>query len=983
MPTEPIVEQWHHLSVAEVGDLLETDPDEGLDLFAVKHRQETYGPNELTPRRGRGPLVRFLLQFNDPLLYILMAAGAVTLYLREWIDAAVIFGVVVLNAIIGYVQEAKAVEALAALSKTMTTEATVIRAGDRRRVPATELVPGDVVALQSGDKVPADVRLVDQRDLQIDESALTGESLPVEKDGRAVQKDTALADRTCMAYASSLVTYGTGTGIVVAIGDRTEVGRISELIAETKDLETPLTRKLAHFSKILLVAILAIGALTFVIGLVRGEQFVEMFQAAIALAVAAVPEGLPAAVTITLAIGVSRMARRRAIIRKLPAVETLGSTSVICTDKTGTLTENQMTVQEIVAGGRRYEVGGTGYGPEGRVTPAAGATGTSRASGADGGATPDGGGDGASDVAEDVALRECLLAGLMCNDSRVVESDGRWLVEGDPTEGALEVAARKAGLDREAEEDRLPRRDAIPFESKYQYMATLHENGGGSLPVYMKGSMEAVLARCSGVMASDGRIVEIDKSRDRRRGGAHGRRRPAGAGAREGGAAGGHAAAAARRRAPRAGVPRAGGDDRPAAAGGREGGRGLPLGGHRREDDHRRPRRHRGRHRRQDGHRGARRDDGRRWARRGGGRRDRRQREAEAAGATGAVAVADDPPRSEVLTGQDIQRLHDQEFIDAVERVSVFARVSPEQKLRLVEALQARDQVVAMTGDGVNDAPALKRADIGVAMGITGTDVAKEAADMVLTDDNFASVEAAVEEGRGVFDNLIKFVTYALPTNLGQGLVLLTAIFAGLTLPILPLQILWINMITAVFLGMGLAFEPKEVGLMERRPRPANAPILTRDVNVLIITAGLVLQAGAFGLFEWARRSGVPADEARTIAVNTFMAIQAFYLFNCRSLRMSAFRVNPVSNYMLLVGFVITVGLQAMFTYAPFMNVAFESVPLTAERWIPILLVGLAAFVFIEVVKGVQNAVDRRLDARREAVAEPRTPDPGAGERSP
>jgi len=964
MPAEPTVEQWHHLSVAEVGDLLETDPDEGLDLFAVKHRQETYGPNELTPRRGHGPLVRFLLQFNDPLLYILMAAGAVTLYLGEWIDAAVIFGVVLLNAIIGYVQEAKAVEALAALSRTMTTEATVIRAGDRRRVPATELVPGDVVALQSGDKVPADVRLVGQRDLQIDESALTGESLPVEKDGGAVQKDTPLADRTCMAYASSLVTYGAGTGIVVAIGDRTEVGRISELIAEAKDLETPLTRKLAHFSKILLVAILAIGALTFIIGLVRGEQFVAMFQAAIALAVAAVPEGLPAAVTITLAIGVSRMARRRAIIRKLPAVETLGSTSVICTDKTGTLTENQMTVQEIVAGGRRYEVAGTGYGPEGRITPAAVAA-DGRATGAAGGDSPDAAEEGAAaDVVGDIALRECLLAGLLCNDSRVVETDGRWLVEGDPTEGALEVAARKAGLDREAEAERLPRRDAIPFESKYQYMATLHGNGGDSSTVYVKGSMEAVLARCSEAMAGDGAVVEIDKS-------AIGREveRMAGEGLR--------VLALARGELPddtrqlqhddvRRGLVFLGlqamiDPPRPEAITAVAACRSAGVGVKMITGDHAVT-------------------AAAIAGRMGIGALDET---AAGDGAEKAPAVATEAPRSEVLTGQDIQQLHDEEFIDAVERVSVFARVSPEQKLRLVEALQARDQVVAMTGDGVNDAPALKRADIGVAMGITGTDVAKEAADMVLTDDNFASVEAAVEEGRGVFDNLIKFVTYALPTNLGQGLVLLTAIFAGLTLPILPLQILWINMITAVFLGMGLAFEPKEAGLMERRPRPANAPILTRDVNVLIVTAGLVLQAGAFGFFEWARRSGVPADEARTIAVNTFMAIQAFYLFNCRSLRMSAFRVNPVSNYMLLVGFAITVGLQAMFTYAPFMNVAFESVPLSAERWIPILLVGMAAFVFIEGVKGVQNAVDRRLAARREEAAEPTAAPSGAGAPAP
>ncbi|MBM3147283.1 MAG: HAD-IC family P-type ATPase, partial [Actinobacteria bacterium] len=503
MSSDPVAEHWHHLSVAQAAELLEIDPEEGLDLFDVKRRRERYGANELSPRKGPGPLIRFLLQFNDPLLYILMAAGAVTLYLREWIDAAVIFGVVVLNAVIGYVQEAKAVEALKALAQTMTTEATVVRAGERTTVPATELVPGDVVILQSGDKVPADLRLAQTRDLQIDESALTGESLPVEKDGHAVPRETPLADRRCVAYASSLVTYGAGRGIVVATGDDTEVGRISELIAQAEALQTPLTRKLTQFSKMLLIIILAVGAVTFGVGLLRGESVVDMFQAAIALAVAAVPEGLPAAVTITLAIGVSRMARRRAIIRKLPAVETLGSTSVICTDKTGTLTENQMTVQRIVAGGRLYCVEGTGYEPLGAIAPC------------DDGERAPAEADGSSAAADrpdaDEALLECLRAGLLCNDSRAVEEEGRWQAQGDPTEVALEVAARKAGLRRDEEERRRARRDAIPFESRHQYMATLHDDGGDRCVVYLKGSAESVLTRCSGGLGPDGSSADLDR----------------------------------------------------------------------------------------------------------------------------------------------------------------------------------------------------------------------------------------------------------------------------------------------------------------------------------------------------------------------------------------------------------------------------------------------------------------------------------------
>jgi Ca2+-transporting ATPase len=641
------------------------------------------------------------------------------------------------------------------------------------------------------------------------------------------------------------------------------------------------------------------------------------------------------------------MARRRAIIRKLPAVETLGSTSVICTDKTGTLTENQMTVQRVVAGGRLYCVEGTGYEPSGAVTQCDDGeqreqTDVDEASGE----------AGRSDA--DEALLECLRAGLLCNDSRAVEEDGRWKAQGDPTEVALEVAARKAGLRRDEEERLRARRDAIPFESRHQYMATLHDDGDKGCVVYLKGSAESVLTRCSARLGSDGSSTDLD-----RRVVAEQVERLAAEGLR--------VLALARGQMPAGSDQLRHEDVR----------RGLTFLGLQAMIDPPRPeaitavaacrsagvavKMITGDHAVTAAAIAARMGIGEMGEGGDGDAGDGRQQPiATAAAAATGPPAGDDPTGERVLTGRELEQLHDSELIAAVQEVSVFARVSPEQKLRLVEALQARGHVVAMTGDGVNDAPALKQADIGVAMGVTGTDVAKEAADMVLTDDNFASVEAAVEEGRGVFDNLVKFVTYALPTNLGQGLVLLTAIFAGLTLPILPLQILWINMITAVFLGMGLAFEPKEAGLMQRPPRPAGAPILTREVNVLIITAGLVLQAGAFGLFEIARRQGVPADEARTIAVNTFMAVQTFYLFNCRSLRRTAFRVHPFSNRMLLIGVLLTAGLQAMFTYAPFMNVAFKSVPLSGGRWATIVLVAAAAFLFIEVVKAVQNAIDRR-----------------------
>jgi len=902
-----ITRHWHHLPITEVMELLEGNREQGLDRFEVEHRLATFGPNAITAQKGQGPLIRFLLQFHQPLIYILIASGLVTGFLGEWVDSGVIFGVVLVNAIVGYIQEAKAVNALAALARTMTTEATVLRQGEKRRIPATELVPGDIVFLQSGDKVPADMRLFQVRDLQIAEAALTGESAPVAKHhGRSqmgaalnsasqITKDTVLADRWNMAYASTLVTYGQGTGIVTATGDQTEVGRISQLISSAEALATPLTRKISEFSNILLYVILGLAALTILVGLLRGQPFLDMFMAAVALAVGAIPEGLPAAVTITLAIGVSRMAKKRAIIRKLPAVETLGSTTVICTDKTGTLTENQMTVQEILAGGISYRVNGTGYNP---LTGAIDTIGD------------------AARPSTSAALQECLRAGLLCNDSQLAEKDGIWQVHGDPTEGALLTSARKGGLGEETLAAS-PRIDSIPFESEHQYMATLHDDMPGKPRlVYLKGAVEVLLARCESQTDAQGNLtpahitdiqnaVQAMASRGLR-----------------------VLAMARKEIAP---------DTKHLSHGDLT--TGLIFLGLQGMIDPPRP------------------------------EAIAAVKICQSAGIRVKMITGDHPTTAAaiarqvglsnldadltmtVLTGSELEKLSDNEFIDQAESTTVFARATPEQKLRLVEALQARGQVVAMTGDGVNDAPALKRADIGVAMGITGTEVAKEAADMVLTDDNFSSIEAAVEEGRGVFDNLIKFIVWTLPTNLGEGLVILTAIFLGVTLPILPVQILWINMTTAGFLGLALAFEPKEPGIMLRPPRAPNTPILTRSVIFRITLVSFLMLIAAFWLFTLELANGATIAQARTAAVNAFVMVELFYLFNCRSLEKNVFQLGIFSNLWVLGGAITMLLIQIAYTYLPIMNRLFQSAPVSLAVWGRTIAAGLVVFVIIEIEK--------------------------------
>ncbi len=898
---------WHHLPDDEVVALLESDGHKGLDTFEVRHRQGSFGANRLTLKKGKNPFTLFLLQFNQPLIYILLAAAITTFLLQEWVDSGVIFGVVLANAIIGFVQELKAVKAIEALARAMEGTALVIRAGQKVKINAAELVPGDLVLLQSGDKVPADLRLLRCRELQVDESALTGESVPVQKQPERVAQTKTLADRSNMAYSSTLVTYGTATGVVVATGDGTEIGQINALIASATTLATPLTKKIAHFSGILLWVILGLAGLTLLAGWYHGAPLLDTFMAAVALAVAAIPEGLPAAMTIMLAIGVNKMARRHAIIRKMPAVETLGSTTVICSDKTGTLTQNQMTVQQLCAAGQRYEFTGVGYAPQGEVHLE----------------------QTAIDPQQHPALLECLKAGLLCNDSRLIDNGGQWGIEGDPTEVALITAAAKAGLSNTTLEQQLPRIDTVPFESQHQYMATLHHTDTGTAPaalIYMKGSVESILSRCHNAYGDGTDTVALDKSsvhRDVEQMAAQGLRVLAFAckSSTELTASISHGDVAegmtfiglqAMMDPPRPEAIAA------VAACQRAGIQVKMITG------------------------------------------DHLVTAAAIARQIGLSGTTDSELAHFAINGHALAQLDDHALMEVAERASVFARVSPVQKLRLVEALQAKGHVVAMTGDGVNDAPALKQADIGVAMGLGGTEVAKEAADMVLTDDNFSTIEAAVEEGRAVFDNLVKFITWTLPTNVGQGLVILVAILAGITLPVTPVQILWINMTTALLLGLTLAFEVKEPGIMARPPRQPQTPVLTRELAIRVGLVSLMLLVGAFGMFEWAIRHDRSIEAARTVAVNMFIFGQLFYLFNCRSLRYSMFKLGLFSNRWLVLGVTVMALLQLLFTYAPAMNRLFGSAPIGMAEWAWIL----AGSVGIYTVIGTEKWLRLRSDGR-------------------
>jgi len=898
-------------TAAEVLGELGVSVQGGLSEEEARRRLEEFGPNVLERRSQEGVFGLLWRQVNDPLIWVLLASAALAIALGEVTDALVVLGVVVLNAIIGFVQEYRAGKAIEALIDLVPRTATVIRAGARIQVPAAEVVPGDVVALASGDKVPADMRVVASRSLQADESALTGESTPVEKGPDPVAPDAPVADRTGMVHGGTLVTYGTGTAVVVATAGDTELGRISSMLSEATEVETPLTRQIAVVSKWLTLAISAVAVLLFALALLRGYPLVDATLAAITLAVAAIPEGLPAIITIALAIGVRRMARRRAIVRRLPAVETLGSTTVICTDKTGTLTRNEMTVTELwTPSSGALAVSGAGYEPEGELSR-----------------------DGQKVEEPPKDLRELLLAGLLCNDAGLSRDEsGGWRVSGDPTEGALIVAARKLGIDGETARRERPRRDAIPFESELQYMATLNETPEDGAYVYLKGAPEVVLERCEGALGGPlepGLVLEQVE-------------RMSGRGVR--------VLALARKAA---GEP-----DRLADESVEGGFELLGLQGMV--------------------------DPPREEAIEAVGACHRagitvKMITGDHAGTAAAIGqqVGLVPEHdASALTGRQLDALDDGRFDEAASSTNVFARVAPEHKIRLVRSLQGGGEVAAMTGDGVNDAPALKQADIGVAMGITGTDVSKESADIVLADDNFASIAAAVEEGRRVYDNLVKALAFVLPTNIGEALIVLLAVAffpvidGAPLLPVQPTQILWINMVATVTLALPLAFEAREPGLMDRPPRDPKAPVLDRFLLIRTVVVALLMTAGAIGLFLFAYYGqvgrGVPAAQAlaaaQTMAVTSIVLFQIFYLIECRSLRGSVLEMGLWSNPWIYAGIGALLVLQLSFVYLPFMNNLFGSAPLDLRAWGLSLL---AALIVIPVV-----AAEKRWRKRRDAGAD-------------
>ncbi|MBD2504936.1 cation-translocating P-type ATPase [Anabaena azotica] len=891
---------WHALEIDEAIARLHTDAETGLSSPQVIQLFNKVGANELTGKKSKPWWLKFLLQFNQPLLIILLCAGLVKAVTGSFVNAGVIWGVTTTNAIIGFVQEAKAEGAIAALAKAITTEATIIRDGQKIRIPSRDLVPGDIVLLTSGDKVPADLRLIQVRNLQIDESALTGESVAVEKNTSILQPDTGLAERLNMAYAGGFVTFGQGIGVVVATGNNTETGKISQLMEQHTDISTPLTRKFDKFSHNWLYMVLGLAALCFTVGLgFRG--FNEALEAAVALTVSAIPEGLPAVVTVTLAIGVSRMAKRNAIIRKLPAVETLGSATVICSDKTGTLTENQMTVQAIYAGGHQYTVTGVGYAPDGEILRD----------------------EKPVNLNSDKGLQECLIAGLLCNDSHLEKKQGKWVVMGDPTEGALIASANKANFSQPTLAKQMPRLDGIPFESDYQYMATLHQTPTGKT-IYVKGSVEAILQRCNLILNTDGQPRPLDCVETLKQSSIE---REVNIMARQG-----------LRVLALAKKPVSNEQDAVDHLDIADGLIFLGLQGMI--------------------------DPPRESA-------IKAVQACQTAGIQVKMITGDHAVTAQAIarrmginkngsvlafTGAELAKMDQAELAQVAEEGVVFARVAPEQKLRLVEALQSKGEVVAMTGDGVNDAPALKQADIGIAMGGAGTEVAKEAADMLLTDDNFASIEAAVEEGRSVYKNLIKAICFILPVNGGESMTILISTLLARDLPILSLQVLWLNMLNSITMTVPLAFEPKAQNVMEQAPRHPNEPLLSGSRIQRILAISLFNWIVIFGVFEYIRQTTGNLDLARTMAINSLIAGRIFYLLSISQLipnliaKMDGTLKENVDIPAIGFGILGAILLQIAFAHVPLINEVFETAPLTLQQWLFCLGVGSPMILWATVV---------------------------------
>jgi len=886
---------WHAMAADEVEQRFNVDPAQGLDAADAAGRLGTYGPNRLPQGKKKGPLARFLAQFNNILIYVLLAAGFIKLMLSLWLDASIIFAVVILNSLLGFLQEGRAEKALDSIRNMLSAEARVLRGGAVRLIAAEELVPGDIVLLESGDKIPADLRLVDAKNLRTEEAALTGESVPAEKTTAPVSAKATVGDRENMAFSGTMVVSGRATGVVVATGSQTELGRINQMLGEVSALETPLLRQIKKFGYVITAAIGCISVLLFAWGHWLGHMtFVQLFQAVVGIAVSVIPEGLPALITITLAIGVKRMAQRNAIIRRLPAVETLGSVSRICSDKTGTLTLMEMMVTSVVTAEAAYEVTGNGYAPEGEVRA---------------------GGQPVGDPPEVLALMGRVS--LLCNDAELFEDEGRWKVEGDPTEGALYPFAAKLGMDRAAETVAAPRVDAIPFESEHKFMANLNRSADAEM-LLVKGAPEVILDHCDRQQTANG-----PASLDRDRFASEGDR----------------LAAQGERVLGLAWLPS------PGLEAGGLGPQDLPktlvlLGLVGLMD----PPRKEAIDAVQECH--------------GGGIRVTMitgDHKITAAAIAGMLGIGDGKT---AVAGTEIEAMNDAALEECVRDVDVFARASPEHKLRLVKAIQANRQVVAMTGDGVNDAPALKKADIGVAMGIKGTEVTKEAAGMILADDNFASISAAVKEGRTVYNNIEKAMLFMLPTNVAQGAVIALAILFAFTLPITAPQVLWVNMVTSVALGLTISFEPHEADVMRRAPRAIDRPIVTSFGIWRILFVGATLVLYTLATFFWMKAQGESDQMARTAAVNAITLGQVFYLLNSRYLLDSSLSLRAhMGNPYLWYGIGAVIVLQLLFTYALPFHAVFDTEALPVSDWIWLVGGALVFFLVVEVEKLVIRSI--------------------------
>jgi magnesium-transporting ATPase (P-type) len=901
---------WHALSVGEAVKRLSTDTETGLGAAEAADRLRKYGPNRLPEGRKQGPFMRFLAHFNNVLIYVLLAAGFTKLMLNLWIDASVILGVVVINALLGFIQEGRAEKALASVRNMLSAEARIVRDGTSRMIPADELVPGDVVLLESGDRVPADLRLVEVKNLRTEEAALTGESVPTDKTTDSVAANATVGDRENMAFSGTMVVSGRATGVAVATGAATELGRINQLLASVSALETPLLRQIRQFGYAITAIIGAVSVVVFTYGKwVQGMDFVAIFQAVVGIAVSVIPEGLPALITITLAIGVQRMAQRNAIIRRLPAVETLGSVSRICSDKTGTLTLMEMMVVSALTAEAEYQVSGEGYAPGGEVKK------------------------GGKAAGKDAVLELLGRVSALCNDAELFQQDGVWKVEGDPTEGALYPFATKLGLDRRAEQAAYPRVDAIPFESEHRFMATLHKSADGRQVLFVKGAPEVILEHCDRQQTAGLQALPVDRTYFENA-------------ADKLAAQGERVLALAWLEEPSLSVGNLGPADLP---------KNLVLLGLVGLLD---PPRKEAIEAVKECH--------------GGGIRVTMitgDHKITAAAIARRLGIGDGKT---AITGAEIEAMDTATLQERVRDVDVFARASPEHKLRLVKAIQATKHIVAMTGDGVNDAPALKRADIGVAMGIKGTEVSKEAAEMVLADDNFASITAAVREGRTVYNNIEKAILFMLPTNVAQALVIMVAIFVGFTLPITAPQILWVNMVTSVALGLVISFEPHELDVMNRPPRAVNRPILTNFGIWRVVFVGLALLVYTLSAFFWMKSQDASDDLARTVAVNAITIGQVFYLLNSRYLLDSSLSIQShLGNRYLPVGIGAVVLLQLMFTYAPPLQRLFETEAIPLHVWPLLLLGGFAFFLVVEGEKIIirSNGRLRRIVTTAEAGA--------------